>query len=144
MTRVPYAEPEMTQPAVAQLELLFVRGGARARGTITIRQPIVVSDAEARCEIEVNAPGVLRMRHAISGGDTLQALLLAIRFLGTTLGDRQQKGLRLSNVEGGEFPLEAYFGPLLLATVARPATTIWVRSRRRSGKRATRRPPPAR
>lgn len=108
---------------VTQIELLFARGGRRSRGFLRIGEPWVVSDAQARCEIEIDAPGVLELRQAISGGDTFQALLLAIRFLATMLTHYQRKGLEVLDLEGDRWPMEAYFGALALET-PRPMSRI--------------------
>lgn len=132
----------MERPVISQVELVFVRSGQRARGSITIRQPYVLDSAEARCEIQVTAPKVFRLRQSISGGDTLQALLLAIRYLATMLVHYKGKGLQLLEVDGEEWALEPYFGRLAFDNIPPPTTTIWIRARRRR-KRAKRRPRPA-
>ena len=116
----------MERAVISEIELLFVRGERRVPGAIRVCQPWVVSEAEARCEIEIRAPGVIDFRHAIAGGDGFQALLLAIRFLGTMLTHYRDKGLRLLEVGGQEWPLEAYFGELGL-DAARPRATVRIR-----------------
>lgn len=110
----------MEAPVLVERELSFARGGQRARGVVAIYAPTVVDPAESCCEVEVRAPGVLQFRSAIRGADTLQALLLAIRFLAARLTDFQAKGGHIADVDGGEFPFEAYFGELNAAP--RPTT----------------------
>lgn len=101
----------MERSVVSEIELVFERDGQRAQGFIRIGQPFVVDDLEARCEVEASAPGVLRLHQTFSGNDTLQALLLAVRFLATMLAHHRGKGLRLLDLDGEEWPFDAYFGP---------------------------------
>jgi hypothetical protein len=58
------------------------------------------------CPVEVS--GVLR-RRLVHGEDALQALCLALDFVGNTLYVQQRRGLRLTFPTGQSVPLFAYF-----------------------------------
>lgn len=87
--------------------------GRREAGRIAVGVPEQIDTNEARCPISLD--GFERAR-PIHGGSTLQALLLAIRFLGMRLHDFTSKGGRVVDPDEGEdVPLEALFGSLLRA-----------------------------
>jgi len=75
-----------------------------------------VSPGEATCPIALDGLESVRCIH---GASTIQALLLAIRFLGMRLDDFISKGGRVIDPdEHVDLPLEAFFGALLRPAVA--------------------------
>jgi hypothetical protein len=99
---------------MAEEQVVFVHpDGRREAGRIAVGLPEQLDPNEARCAISLD--GFERTR-PIHGGSTLQALLLAIRFLGMRLHDFTSKGGRVVDPdEGDDVPLEAFFGDLLRA-----------------------------
>lgn len=97
---------------IAERTVVFVDpGGKRTPGRIAVGHPRRISEVEASCPIALD--GLQRMR-PISGDDPLQAMLLAIRFLGMRLQDHLARGYRVVDPDEDEdVPLEAYFGALL-------------------------------
>ena len=108
----------MTSPWIAELPVVFLHpNGRRADGRIAVGLPFVVDERQASCPVALDGMDTLRM--PISGGEPLQALLLAVRFLGARLHDFKTKGGRVLHRgdDECEVELDAFFGPLL-----RPAT----------------------
>lgn len=100
---------------IAEEKVVFVHpDGRRTVGRIAVGVPEQVGPDEASCPIALD--GLERTR-PIHGGSKLQALLLAIRFLGMRLHDFLSKGGRVFYpVEDVDVPLEAaFFGPMLRA-----------------------------
>lgn len=74
--------------------------------------PVQVDSMEARCAAALD--GFDPRPIAISGSSTLQALLLAVQFLGMRLHDCVSKGARvLDPDDDSDIPPGALFGPLL-------------------------------
>lgn len=97
---------------VAELEIVLVHpDGTRAPGAIRIGLPVAVSDSDAHCKVEL--PGLYADLRPIIGSDTLQALLLAVRFVAQVLAQFIDDGGRVLTPDGGVVPLNAYFGALL-------------------------------
>lgn len=94
---------------IAELAIVFVDPrGTRSPGRIAIARPRRVSEVEARCYVW------FERRHTIPGSDPLQALMLAVRFLGRRLRDLLAQGYRVVDPEDGDdVDLDAYFGALL-------------------------------
>jgi uncharacterized protein YndB with AHSA1/START domain len=97
---------------IAERDVVFVApDGTRTRGRIAVGRPRQISEGEARCPIALD--GLERLR-PISGNDSLQALLLAIRFLGMRLHDHLARGHRVVEPDDDEdVGLDNYFGALL-------------------------------
>lgn len=113
---------------IAEQEVTFVHpGGERIDGVIGIGMPFP-GPPNATCTYSLDGmyPHREPSRH-IAGEDTLQALLLTVRFVGHQLQHFRSKGGRVvyrtegpvdpsaSDEDGGDIdvPLEATFGPLL-------------------------------
>lgn len=97
---------------IAKLAVVYVHpDGRRVPGCIWIGRPEQVEDVEARCPVGLD--GLDAAAHRIAGGDTLQALLLAIRFLANRLEAFEAEGGRVEDPTGDAVELEAYFGKLL-------------------------------
>ena len=73
---------------------------------IRIDKPSRLKTGEWSCN--VSATGIAK-RTAIHGEDPLQALCLALEYLGEKLYDARKRGLRLWFGTGDEVPLHAYF-----------------------------------
>lgn len=112
----------MTQWIAEERVVIVQRDGTRVAGRIAVGAPIV-RDRDCACEIVVEG---LEPARTICGDSTLQALLLAIRFLGMRLHDQRSKGVRFE-LEGDQVPdpgapdadvdvVALLFGPLLRAT----------------------------
>lgn len=84
--------------------------GRRVPGRIAVGMPVQVDDVEAHCFVALD--GFTPMPTKIIGSTTLQALTLAVRFLGTRLHDFLQDGGRVL-LPAENFRLESYFGPLV-------------------------------
>jgi len=103
---------------IAELRVIIVHSdGRRVPGHIAVGRPYTLAGGdpagsfESHCPIEVD--GIHSRLHLIGGG-TLQALLLAVQFLGTTLHDFISRGGRiLCPEDDSDVPLAALFGPML-------------------------------
>jgi hypothetical protein len=97
---------------IAEAQVLFVHAdGRRSAGRIAVGHPEQVGSDEARCPIALDGLEQVRQIH---GASTLQALLLATRFLGMRLHDFLSKGGRVVEPdEDTDVALEAIFGVLL-------------------------------
>ena len=101
----------VTDTWIAKEEVVFVHpDGHRQAGRIAVGVPEQLSSNEARCPISLD--GLERTR-PIHGASTLQALLLAIRFLGMRLHDFTSNGGRVVDADDDDVPLEAIFGARL-------------------------------
>ncbi|HEY1546513.1 MAG TPA: hypothetical protein VGG28_01770 [Kofleriaceae bacterium] len=92
--------------------------GRRVSGHIAVGQPYVLADAEptsnyeAHCPIEIDS--LYSRDQPIIGAGTLQALLLAVQFLGTTLRAFLARGGRVLDADDdSNLSLESLFGPML-------------------------------
>jgi hypothetical protein len=93
---------------------------------IVVRRPRVVDDRESRCAFTIL--GLTKEDFSIGGGDTLQALLLALRMMSRLLADFEQGGGKILFPEGVPFDLEPYFGGLLRPRAAFLRTEVeWLR-----------------
>jgi hypothetical protein len=103
----------MKQTWIAEEEVVFLHpNGRRVPGRIAVGLPVQVHVGEADCTIALD--GYEQQPGPLKGGSTLQALLLAVRFIGTRLHDFLSKGGRVLNPEDdSDFELEASFGSLL-------------------------------
>lgn len=109
----------MTPTWIAELRVVIVHpDGRRVPGHIAVGQPYALGGAdpagnfESHCPIEIDS--LYDRRWPIIGGGTLQALLLGVQTLGTTLHAFLERGGRVLNAEdSSDVPLEAYFGPML-------------------------------
>jgi hypothetical protein len=98
---------------IAELPVVFVHAnGRREDGRIAVGLPFVVDEHQKSCAVALDG---MDRGGVISGGDTLQALLLAVRFLAMRLHDFTSKGGRVlyRGDAGDEVPLDAFFGALL-------------------------------
>jgi hypothetical protein len=104
---------------IAEFRVVIVHpDGRRIPGHIAVGQPYTLaggdpaSSYESHCPIEID--GLYSRLHPIIGGGTLQALLLAVQFLGTLLHSFVESGGRVLDAEdGSEVTLAAMFGPML-------------------------------
>ena len=99
---------------IAEQSVVFVHpDGRRVPGRIAVALPELVGPEEAQCAIALDGldPG-----RAVHGASTLQALVLALRFLGMRVHDFMSKGGRVVDPdEELDLPLDAYFGAWLSA-----------------------------
>lgn len=84
--------------------------GERRPGRIAIGMP-VEGESEAACPYALD--GLEYVAGPILGGDTLQALCMALRFVGLRLHEFMAGGGRVLDDDGEDFGIEAVFGPLL-------------------------------
>ena len=94
---------------IASVGLVAVRpDGSRAPLALRISAPAAHPDGVWACRMDLGGlhDGLLPMH----GEDALQALCLALGLAASLLRDFQARGGRLEYPDGGEFPLEAYFG----------------------------------
>lgn len=103
----------MSSGVISELSVSFVHpDGRKVAGRIWIGRPEVVDDLESRCPVGLD--GLHERLGPISGNDTLQALLLAVRFVASLLRDFQELGGKVLLVENDEpVDLRAYFGSLI-------------------------------
>ena len=73
---------------------------------VRIDRPRRAHTGEWACS--VSATGLVK-RTPVRGGDSLQALCLAMEFLGNALYEARRRGIRLRYDTGHEVPLFAYF-----------------------------------
>lgn len=125
---------------IVEEAVVFVHAdGKREAGRIAIGKPFRVDENESRCPIALDGMHKLR---TISGNCPLQAMLLAIQFLGHLLHGFTEQGGRVLDSDGNEIPLSAYFGPLLRDPVisASQRRSLTSRPRGRPPRRGSRRP----
>ena|SRR5688572_14805641 len=109
----------MTPTWIAELRVIIVHpDGRRVPGRIAVGQPYTVAGGdpagwhESHCPIEIDS--LHSGKHPVIGGGSLQALLLGVRFLGSTLHNFVSRGGRVLDAEdGSSVELEALFGPML-------------------------------
>ena len=103
----------MTSTWIAEENVVFLHSdGRRNVGRIAVGSPVQVDAGEAHCGVALD--GFHSPPGPIIGASTLQALLLAVRFLGTRLHDFVAKGGRVLHPDDdSEVPLDALFGALL-------------------------------
>jgi hypothetical protein len=113
----------MSPTWIAEEHVVFVHpNGDRRRGRIAVGLP-ARGPEHASCPIELEG---LEPCKTIHGDTTLQALLLAMRFLGMRLHDLLSRGGRVIFYPGDrpeddvDGVLEALFGPLLRDPEPRP------------------------
>ena len=76
---------------ISELSVSFVHAdGRKVAGQIWIGRPEVVDEVESRCPVGLD--GLWDRLPPISGCDTLQALLLAVRLVGSLLRDFHESG----------------------------------------------------
>jgi len=96
-------------------ELVFESAdGVKRRVTLRIGKPYFVADSEWACPVDLSG---FERRHAdIRGGDSMQALCLAISLLWSRVEDFRAKGGRILDTEDGSEwgprELGAHFGRL--------------------------------
>ncbi len=102
---------------IAEENVVFVHAsGARVTGRIAVAAPVV---RELDCACDVVLEGLERSQ-TIFGASTLQALLLAVGYLGMRLHDHRSRGLKVEHVDAagehsGADMIATLFGPLLRA-----------------------------
>jgi hypothetical protein len=88
--------------------------GQRRRGRIAIGHPTAVTPEEGSCAISLE--GYDRLRTPIVGCSPLQALLLAIRLMGSMLRSFIDRGGQvLGAKDGADLQLSVLFGPMFVA-----------------------------
>jgi hypothetical protein len=98
---------------IASVEFLWVRGdGASSSVHAVVGRPYRVDEVEWSCPVALN--GVDGQYADVSGGDSMQALSLALALLHKRLADILDSGAKLVPPEGGEVwdraALDATFG----------------------------------
>jgi hypothetical protein len=103
----------MSNDVISELSVSFVHpDGRKVAGRIWIGRPEVVDEVESRCPVGLD--GLWDRLPPISGCDTLQALLLAVRLVGSLLRDFHESGGQVLHSENDEpVDLGAYFGSLV-------------------------------
>jgi hypothetical protein len=92
--------------------------GERRPGRIAIGMPIAISEVEASCWYALD--GLEYVAGPMLGSDTMQALCMALRFVGWKLHAFLARGGRVLDDDGEDVGIEAVFGPLLAEFVAGP------------------------
>ena len=112
----------MSETWIAEESVVFVHpDGTRQAGRIAVGLPVDVSGAEATCAMALD--GLHSQLRPAHGASNLQALTLALRFVGTQLHHFVSRGGRvLHRSEEFDLPLEAYLGPLLQVSSGRPGS----------------------
>jgi hypothetical protein len=121
---------------IAEEKVIFVfPSGRRILGRLALGLPTQVDSTEARCVATLE--GLDSRPYPIIGASTMQALLLAARFMRMRLQDHLSKGGRVLDPDAkSDLALDAIFGSIPgLVAPERP---------RRSGVRGTRRRSPQR
>jgi hypothetical protein len=104
----------MEETWIASEDVVFLyANGRRVPGRIAVGLPVQIDATEASCMIALD--GFQYQTHQLRGTSTLQAVLMAVRFIGWRLHDFLSKGGRVLDPEeeDADFPIEALFGPLL-------------------------------
>lgn len=103
----------MTPTWIAEERVIFVHpDGRRSPGRIAVGLPVQVDPAESTCPIALD--GFHTIPRPIHGGSNLQALMLAVRFLGMRIHDFLSKGGRVLDPDDDtDMQLQAFFGRLL-------------------------------
>jgi hypothetical protein len=96
---------------IAEQRVVFDEDSVRTPGRILVGDP---EEDVSNWVCEVGLEGLERT-FRICGDGSLQALLLGVQFLGYQVHGFRSRGGRVLTPEGEEFPLEAFFGPLLRA-----------------------------
>lgn len=97
---------------IAEEHVIFLHAdGRRIAGRIAVGMPEQIETAEVHCWIALD--GFHYNPQPLIGTSTLQALLIAVRFLGWRLHDFLSMGGQVLDPDGNTFTLEALFGPLL-------------------------------
>ena len=97
---------------IASLAVVYVYAdGRRVPGNIWVGTPEQVDNVEARCPVWLD--GLDPTAHWIAGGDTLQALLLALRLLAARLATFEAEGGSVEYPDGEVVELDVYFGKLV-------------------------------
>jgi hypothetical protein len=76
-----------------------------------VQRPSQIDEREAQCVLRLE--GLHDLGRPISGSDTLQALLLALRLAAKLLAAFEEDGGSVLHPTGEPFDLEPYFGGLL-------------------------------
>ncbi|HWO18396.1 MAG TPA: hypothetical protein VNO30_06455 [Kofleriaceae bacterium] len=85
--------------------------GARREGRIAIGMPVAIADNEATCEYALD--GLEYVAGPMRGAHKMQALCIALRFIGWKLHDFLAAGGRVLNEDGEDVSLKDVYGPLL-------------------------------
>jgi hypothetical protein len=97
---------------IAELQVTWVlASGERRNGRIAIGMPVVVADNEASCAYALD--GLEYVAGPMRGAHTMQALCMALRFVGLKLHTFLARGGRVLGDDGDDAGLEDVFGPLL-------------------------------
>jgi len=100
----------MMKDAVARVDLVAtLPGGERRPVSAWIGAPAREPTGEWSCPAGLD--GLHDDLAPMRGEDSFQAICLALRLCATLLRAHLEEGGRLEDPGGGEFPLEAYFGP---------------------------------
>lgn len=96
---------------IAEMPVVFVTAsGQRVSGRIAIGLP-ERGDDDVRCPVALD--GMLPRVGPIIGGSAMQALALAMSFLGAMLNDWLASGGRVLNEDGTDARVDVIFGSLL-------------------------------
>jgi hypothetical protein len=91
--------------------------GTRKEGRIAIGEPELAPGGETNCAYALD--GLEYVAGPIKGGGALQALCIALRFVGWKLYAFQAAGGRVLDEEGEEAGIESILGPLLSARITK-------------------------
>lgn len=96
---------------IAEMPVVFVAtSGERTPGRIAIGFP-EQGNEDVRCSVALD--GMFPSVGPIIGGSAMQALVLAMSFLGAMLQDWLASGGRVLNDDGSDARVDLTFGPLL-------------------------------
>ena len=91
--------------------------GQRRKGRIAVGEPQPAPGGETDCHYALD--GLEYVVGPLKGGGPMQALCIALRFIGWKLHDFLARGGRVLNDDGEDVGMEAIFGPLLAAQPTR-------------------------
>ncbi len=95
--------------ALASTQMVGIRpGGERLTITVRIGQPYLSNSHPDTWSCPVSVEPLYSKLADIAGEDSLQALVLACSLAFTLLQDFKDKGGKLLNEDGEDFPLDAY------------------------------------
>lgn len=102
----------MAPPRIATHDfVLTLASGRTVSACVAVGMPELGADGVARCPVQIE--GVDPIRHVLVGDTTLQALVLALRFVATLLRSLvDDRGGHLTNTDGSPLELDAIFAEL--------------------------------
>lgn len=86
-------------PIATRSFVLMRSGRTNVAVTLVVGKPYIVDEREARCPIRID--GLAGQYDDVSGGDTFQALSLALRFLRLRIDEQVADGDRFADFDDG-------------------------------------------